>query len=88
MFQEYPKALYKAGVQLIVDDEHQEADMRESGYLDWHDDQARLNEADDTGEQPPDRDALKAEAITLDIHFAPNIKTEKLAELVAAHKAQ
>lgn len=87
MFQEYPKALYKAGDVLLVDDEHQEADMRESGYLDWHDDQARLHEADETDEQPLDRDALKAEAVALGITHAPNMKTEKLAELVAAHKA-
>lgn len=85
MFLEYPKALYLSGQQLLVDDAEQEAIARESGYDDWHADNSRT-----TGEPEEvelDRDALKAEAIGLGLHFANNIKTEKLAELVAAHKA-
>lgn len=84
MFQEFPKALYLAGQQLVVDDEHQEVMARESGYDDWQADHKRT-----TGEPEEvelDRDALKAEAIGLGLTFANNIKTEKLAELVAAHK--
>lgn len=80
--QQYPKALYLAGQMLIVDDEEQEAAARADGYDDWHDDHKRTTGADDEPEL--DRDALKARAAELGLHFAPNIKTTKLAELVAA----
>jgi len=40
-FQEYPKALYNAGQQLVVDNAQQEATAREDGYDDWHADAAR-----------------------------------------------
>ncbi len=95
-FQEYPKALYKAGAQHIVEDDEQEDAARDDGWLDWHDDHARLNEPDTAqteaetppvDEQPLDREALKARAAELGIQHAPNIKTEKLAELIAAHEA-
>ncbi len=91
MFQEYPKALYNAGAQLVVDDAEQEDAARADGWLDWHDDHARLNEPDATDkpadEQPLDREALKARAAELGIQHAPNIKTDKLAELIANHNA-
>lgn len=92
MFQEYPKALYQAGAQRIVDDLGQEDAARAEGWLDWHDDHARLSEPQ-TPETPAadpaplDRDALKVEARELGINHAPNISTEKLAALVAAHKS-
>lgn len=89
-FQEYPKALYKGGQIHIVDNTEQEDAAREAGHLDWHDDQARLNQPDtdsDVDQQPLDREALKAEATALGIQFAKNIKTEQLAEMVAAQKA-
>lgn len=76
MFLEYPKALYQAGAQRIVDDLEQEDAARAEGWLDWHDDHA-----------PLDREALKARAAELGIQHAPNIKTEKLAELIANHQA-
>ena len=89
MFLEYPKALYKAGAQHNVDDLAQEDAARAEGWLDWHDDQARLNEPDaDTPKadaDPLDREALKAKAAELGLQHAPNIKTEKLAELIANH---
>lgn len=87
-FQEYPKALYKGGQQHIVDNAEQEDAAREGGHLDWHDDQARLNEPTGTGtgaaEQPLDREALKARATELGIDYPRNVTTEKLAELIAA----
>lgn len=83
MHQEYPKALYLSGQLLVVDDEHQEAEARDSGYLDWHADHDRTN---GTADEPElHRDTLKAKAIELGLHFAPNIPTQKLADLVAAH---
>lgn len=92
MFQEFPKALYKAGAQHIAEDAEQEDAAREAGYLDWHDDHARLNEPEiakteaetPAATEPLDREALKARAAELGLTFANNIKTEKLAELVAA----
>lgn len=84
-FIEYPKALYMAGQQMLVDDAEQEAAARADGYDDWHADHDRTTGADsDVEEQPLDRDALKARATALGIDFARNISTEKLAELVAA----
>jgi len=92
-FLEYPKALYLAGQQLLVDDAEQEEVARADGYDDWHADNARTNETDDSstaeGDEPAgaaslDRDALKARAAELGIEHARNIGTEKLAELVAA----
>jgi len=82
-FQEFPKALYLAGQQLVVEDSEQEEAARADGYDDWHADHARSEGAD---EQPAelDRDALKARAVDLGLTFANNIKTEKLAELIAA----
>ena len=82
-FQEYPKALYLAGQQLVVEDSEQEEAARADGYDDWHADHARTEGADD---QPAelDRDALKARANELGIDFARNVSTEKLAELIAA----
>lgn len=38
---EYPKALYLAGQQLVVDNSSQEDDAREDGYDDWHADAAK-----------------------------------------------
>ena len=35
-----------------------------------------------------DRDALKAEAVVLELEFAPNIGNKKLFELIEAHKAK
>lgn len=78
MFHEYPKALYRAGQQLVVDDSEQEDAARVDGYDDWHADHARTEGADEL-----DRDALKARAAELGIEHARNISTEKLAELVA-----
>jgi hypothetical protein len=90
-FQEYPKALYLAGQQLVVEDSEQEEAARADGYDDWHADHARITGEPEakTGEQaddeaPLDRDALKARAAELGVEFPKNIGTEKLAELVAA----
>lgn len=89
-YQEYPKALYLAGQQLVVDDSEQEEAARADGYDDWHADHARTNGAEQAeepsagDEQPLDREALKARATELGLPFAKTIKTEKLAELVAA----
>lgn len=87
--QEYPKALYLAGQQLVVEDAEQEEAARADGYDDWHADHARTTgeaEAKNDDEQPAelDREALKARAAELGIKHAPNIGTDKLAALVAA----
>lgn len=91
MFLEYPKALYQAGAQRIVDDLEQEDAARAEGWLDWHDDHARLSEPETaSGEPDPaplDREALKAKAAELGLQYAKTIKTEKLAELIANHQA-
>lgn len=86
MFQEYPKALYLAGQQLVADDKEQEAAARADGYDDWHADHARTNDTDPAEPDELDRDALKARAAELGIEHARNISTEKLAELVAAEQ--
>lgn len=80
--QEYPKALYLAGQQLLVDDASQEATARADGYDDWQADHARMTEGD-RQEQALDREALKARASELGLAFARNISTEALAALVA-----
>ena len=80
--QEYPKALYLAGQQLVVENEHQEETARADGYDDWHADHDRT-----TGAPELDREALKARAAELGLTVASNIKTQKLAELVAAAEA-
>lgn len=80
---EFPKALYRNGECLNVDGAEQEAVARVDGYTDWHTDFDRLNAPPDTAEAT-DRDALKARAAELNIEHAPNIKTDKLAALVAA----
>lgn len=84
MFQEYPKALYLAGQQLVTDDKAQEAAARANGYDDWHADHARTNDTDPAEPEELDREALKARAVELGIEHARNISTEKLAELIAA----
>jgi hypothetical protein len=154
--QEYPKALYLAGQQLVVEDDAQEDAARADGYDDWHADNARGevtsepeaevaapaidadalaetesrlrewelqltaredavsareaelaeavarheeaqrqaeqaaaeqsgNPADQSGatEQQLDRDVLKARAAELKLDYPANIKTDKLAALVA-----
>ncbi len=90
-FQEYPKALYLAGQQLVVDDSEQEEAARADGYEDWHADHARTTGADHADDEQPaelDREALKARATELGLTFAPNIGNKKLAELIAgAEKA-
>lgn len=83
--QEFPKALYLGGQQIVVEDSVAEDAARESGYLDWHDDYARLTEADE--QAPVDREALKARAAELGLTVAPNIPTKKLAELIASAEA-
>ena len=88
-FLEYPKALYLAGQQIVVDDAEQEQAARAGGYDDWHADHARTTGADQADEAPADdeplgRDALKARANELGVQFARNISNEKLAELIAA----
>lgn len=85
-FQEFPKALYLSGQQLVVEDGEQEDAARADGYDDWHADQARTEGGADQDEAPAelDRDALKARAAELGVDFARNVSTEKLAELVAA----
>lgn len=83
-FMEYPKALYLAGQQLVVDNIEQEESARADGYDDWHADHARTNDADPGEPDELDRDALKARATELGLSFARNISNEKLAELVAA----
>lgn len=83
---EYPKALYLAGQQLIVEDAEQEDAARADGYDDWHADHARTNgDADGaTGtEQPLDREALKTRAAELKLDYPRNIATDRLAALVA-----
>lgn len=84
--QEFPKCVYLAGQMLLVDDAEQEEAARAEGYDDWHADHARTNGADQVDEAPAaiDREALKARAAELGLQFAPNVKTEKLAELIAA----
>lgn len=42
-FEEYPKALYRAGQMLAVSDAIGEAQARRDGYDDWADDHARAN---------------------------------------------
>lgn len=88
--QEYPKALYLSGQALIVDDADQEAAARGDGYDDWHADHARTEggDSDADAEQPLDRDALKAKAAELGIDHPANIKTDKLAALVAEVQGQ
>lgn len=88
-FQEYPKALYLSGQQLVVDNAEQEDAARADGYDDWHADHERTNGDTDskTDDEPLDRDALKALAAELGLDYARNISTEKLAELVAAEEA-
>lgn len=149
---EYPKALYLAGVLLLVQNAREEDAARADGFDDWHADHERtaaagepveelveaspgadaqhlveleaelreremhLQAKDDeltsrehavaareeavaaaeaaavvptpadehTDDQPHDRDTLKARAAELGIEYAPNIKTDKLAALVAA----
>ena len=81
-FQEFPKALYLTGQQLVVEDSEQEEAARADGYDDWHADHARSEGTDEPAEL--DRDALKARATELGVEFARNVSTEKLAELVAA----
>lgn len=81
-FLEYPKALYLAGQQIVVDDVEQEEAARADGYDDWHADHERTSSPDALG-----RDALKARAAELGVEFAKNISTEKLADLVAAAEA-
>lgn len=85
-FQEYPKALYLAGQQLVVEDSEQEDAARADGYDDWHADHARTEGGAEPDEQSAelDRDALKARAAELKLEFPRNVSTEKLAELVAA----
>jgi hypothetical protein len=83
-FMEYPKALYLAGQQLVVDNIEQEESARVDGYDDWHADHARTNDTDPHEPEELDRDALKARAAELGIEHARNISTEKLAELIAA----
>lgn len=78
-FQEFPKALYLTGQQLVVENSEQEEAARDDGYDDWHADHERT-----TGADALDRDALKARAAELGVKHAPNIGTERLAELVAA----
>jgi hypothetical protein len=87
-FLEYPKALYLSGQALIVDNDEQEHAARGDGYDDWHADHARTNGADDAPADVPEltRDELKAKAAELGITHAPNIGTDKLAALVAAHE--
>ncbi len=84
-FQEYPKALYLAGQQMLVDDAEQEEAARADGYDDWHADHARTTGETEAkpDDEPLDRDALKARAAELGLDYARNISTEKLAELVA-----
>ena len=84
-FQEYPKALYLAGQQMLVDDAEQEEAARADGYDDWHADHARMtgDGEDKPDDEPLDRDALKARAAELGLEHPKNISTEKLAELVA-----
>lgn len=82
-FQEYPKALYLAGQQLVVESAEQEDAARADGYDDWHADHARTEGGDAGEEQAPDRESLKAKAKELGLTFANNISTEKLAGLVA-----
>lgn len=83
-FQEYPKALYLAGQQIVVDDAEQEEAARADGYDDWHADHARTTGAADDEPEALDRDALKARAAELGLEHPRNISTEKLAELVAS----
>ena len=83
-FQEFPKALYLAGQQLVVEDSEQEDAARADGYDDWHADHARTEGGADEQPAELDRDALKARATELGVDFARNVSTEKLAELVAA----
>jgi hypothetical protein len=86
-FLEYPKALYLSGQALIVDDAEQEHAARGDGYDDWHADHARTNGAD-AEPDPLDRETLKTRAAELGIEHAPNIKTDKLAALVASFQNQ
>jgi len=45
-FQEYPKALYRDGEFVVVEDEAQETKQAEDGYTDWISDQARMQGAE------------------------------------------
>lgn len=82
-FHEYPKALYLAGQQLVVDNAEQEDAARADGYDDWHADHARMTSQADEQPEELDRDALKARAAELGIEHPKNISTEKLADLVS-----
>lgn len=95
--QEYPKALYRMGKHIIVQDEAEEEAQRAKGFTGWQTDQDRseASGATDGGSKedegaggsgdtdPLDREALKAKAKELGITFARNISTEQLAALVA-----
>jgi len=87
-YQEYPKALYLAGQQLVVEDSEQEEAARADGYTDWHADHARTTgeTPEKAGDEAPelDREALKARANELGLQYARNISNEKLADLIAS----
>jgi hypothetical protein len=44
-YQEYPKALYRNGDYLAVQDADEEAAAREDGYAGWHEDQLDIDQA-------------------------------------------
>lgn len=44
-YQEYPKALYRNGDYLAVQDADEEAAAREDGYAGWHEDQLATEQA-------------------------------------------
>lgn len=101
--QEFPKALYRKGAYIAVQNADEEEAQRAEGFTDWHTDHESMQGADlvaakqvdkpdDSGGagDPPalSRDELKAKAKELSIEFARNIDTAKLADLVAAKLAE
>lgn len=55
MHQEYPKALYKQGEYMAVQDFEQEESARNEGWDDWVADHARMNGETDSQEAPKRR---------------------------------
>lgn len=83
---------------LIVNDEAEQEASAQDGWEETTTNAKRRAEAPppqpepvaqvDQDQEALDRDALKAEAITLGLEFPKNVPTERLAEMVAEAKAK
>lgn len=81
-FNEYPKALYKAGAYAEVQDAAEEDAKRADGFTDWQADQDAMAPADEASDGLT-RDEMKARAKDLGLAFKHNISNAALAELIA-----